>query len=163
MSIGACGPVAPRLCGTILGAIDPLLLPCFTEGETESWSTVLRGYIASKEQSWGLNPSSLTPSLTLIWPPHKSLLWFGDLGGGGCDSLPGVTVNTLHSYFGRALYHTGALPEASCSTRVDLCKLAIGLGKPGFKSPFVSLCPRANDFLAHFLLGYDLHTIKCKF
>lgn len=26
----------PRICSCMLGAIDPLLLPCITEGETES-------------------------------------------------------------------------------------------------------------------------------
>lgn len=52
----AYGPVAaplpppPPICSPMLGTIDPLLPPCITEGETESWSSVLRDYKASTEQ-----------------------------------------------------------------------------------------------------------------
>ena len=125
-------PCGPRTCGTMLGTMDPLLHPCFTEGETESWSGVLRGYIGSKEQSRGLNPFLDTP----LGSSQVSVV----VGGGvGCDTLPRVTASTLHSDFGRALYHTGTLPGASCSTLAASCELAIGLGKPRFRSPFGAL------------------------
>lgn len=48
------------------GPQDSLHLPCFTEGETESQSDVLRGYIASAEQSWSLNPGFLILSSILF-------------------------------------------------------------------------------------------------
>lgn len=100
----------PRICSCMLGAIDPLLLPCITEEETESWSSVLR--LQSKQRAKFLNSQLDTH---LASPQVCVMVW----GLRGCDILPRVTVSTLHSDFDRALYQAGALPRASRSALAD--------------------------------------------
>lgn len=109
MGSGACGPVAP-------GSASPQRLHRKQGTELRPEPKFLDTHLGSSQVS------------VVVW------------GVRGCDTLPRVTADTLCSDFGRALYQAGALPPgASCSTLAASCKLAVGLGKPGFGSPFVAL------------------------
>lgn len=104
--------MVPRICSSVLGTMDPLLFPYSQKGKLS------QGVLHSKQRA-GLKPEPKFLNNQLNTHLASQQVCVIVPGLGVCDILPRVTVDTLHSDFGRALYQAGALPVASHSTLAD--------------------------------------------